>query len=131
MSTVSDPILRIADVISIWVLASNSTRVSYNRTMIHTLLFITILLTNIANIAYLNYNNSVDVITIVRAVAQIIIYAIVLAIVIINETSNVNVLSRARKTFLGWLSFIILYEPLFTSVAMMYARSSRSVSSLT
>lgn len=121
MSAIFEPPLRIIDVAATWILLSEDPKIIRNRVSIHTLLFVLVMLIDFGKIIYLSSKNQLEYATAVVSVIHITMYAIVLAIVVINETSRVNIINSARQVNAAWLSFVLLYTPMLEIYGSMFS----------
>jgi hypothetical protein len=127
MPVLTDMLLRIVDITTQWMLISESPFVTRKRVLIHSLLFVLVLIINISNVIYLNSINAADYITVFSGIIQTVLYAIVLAIVVINdEASGVNLINDARQVHAAWVSFVLLLDPIIMLLSGGFSGKYRS-----
>jgi hypothetical protein len=113
MSLVADTILRVADTTVLLILMSDDPNVVDKRTKIFSGVYAAVVLVNFYLIYDLNKSGDADIVTVMKAFMQLIMYSVVLGLVIVNDTSPTNSIDKIRQAFAVWIAMVLMFEPLF------------------
>lgn len=111
-------LLRTVDITALWLLFYSDNKYAQKRTLYFGLLSLFVFLISMYYIYLLNSARVFDYYTFAMLGMQLTFFASTFALLLVNDESTENQLKYARKTFLVWVSVMVMIEQFFIVYAI-------------